>query len=63
MASIPQSLERLDPERSTVCLCHHGARSMQVALYLENQGFSDVINLTGGIHAWSVQVDPQVRIY
>jgi rhodanese-related sulfurtransferase len=63
MGSIPQSLDQLDPERITVCVCHHGARSMQVAFYLEKQGFSDVINLTGGIHAWSAQVDPQVRMY
>ena len=63
MGSIPRSLDRLDPQRSTVCVCHHGARSMQVALYLEHQGFSDVVNLTGGIDAWSAQVDPAVRTY
>ena len=56
-------LDRLDPDRSPVCLCHHGARSMQVALYLERQGFRDVVNLTGGIHAWSEQVDPAVATY
>ena len=63
MGSITRSLDRLDPQRSTVCVCHHGARSMQVALYLEHQGFSDVVNLTGGIDAWSAQVDPAVRTY
>ena len=63
MGAITRSLDRLDPDRSTVCLCHHGARSMQVGLYLEQQGFRDVVNLTGGIHAWSEQVDPAVRTY
>lgn len=63
MGSIPSSLDRLDPERTTVCLCHHGARSMQVALFLERQGFRDVVNLTGGIHAWSELVDAGVRTY
>ena len=63
MGSIVASLDQLDPDRSTVCLCHHGARSMQVAIYLQRQGFRDVINLTGGIHAWSEQVDPAVRTY
>lgn len=63
MGSIMSSLNQLDPDRVTVCLCHHGARSMQVALFLEQQGFSDVINLTGGIHAWSEQVDPCVPKY
>lgn len=63
MGSIVASLDRLDRERSIVCLCHHGARSLQVAGYLERQGFRDVINLTGGIQAWSEQVDPAVRMY
>jgi len=63
MGSIVASLDRLDRERSVVCLCHHGARSMQVAGYLERQGFHDVFNLTGGIHAWSEQVDHGVRTY
>ncbi len=63
MGSIVASLDQLDPDRSTVCLCHHGARSMQVAIYLQRQGFRDVINLTGGIHAWSEQVDPAMRTY
>ena len=63
MGAITRSLDQLDPDRSTVCLCHHGARSMQVAMYLERQGFSDAVNLTGGIHAWAEQVDPSVRTY
>ena len=63
MGRIVASLGQLDPDRTTVCLCHHGARSMQVALFLEQQGFKDVDNLTGGIHAWSEQVDPAVRTY
>ena len=63
MQSIPAALDRLDPRRTTVCLCHHGARSLQVALYLERQGFRDVVNLTGGIHAWAEQVDSSVPTY
>jgi rhodanese-related sulfurtransferase len=63
MGAITSSLDRLDPVRPTVCVCHHGARSMQVAMFLERQGFSDVLNLTGGIHAWSEQVDSSVATY
>ena len=36
---------------------------MQVAMFLERQGFTDVVNLTGGIHAWSELVDPAVTTY
>lgn len=63
MGSIPASLDRLDPTRTTVCVCHHGARSLQVALFLEHHGFRDVLNLAGGIHAWSQQVDAGVPTY
>ena len=46
-----------------VCICHHGARSMQVATFLESRGFDNVINMTGGIHGWSQHVDPAVPTY
>ena len=46
-----------------VCICHHGARSMQVATFLESRGFDNVINMTGGIHGWSQQVDAAVPTY
>jgi rhodanese-related sulfurtransferase len=46
-----------------ICICHHGSRSMQVANFLEQQGFTEVTNLTGGMHAWAVQVDPAVPTY
>jgi rhodanese-related sulfurtransferase len=46
-----------------VCICHHGARSAQVAMFLESRGHKDVFNLYGGIDAWSRQVDPSVPTY
>ncbi len=63
MGSVMASFTRLDPDRPTVCLCHHGVRSLQVALFLEHQGFSDPINLSGGIQAWAEEVDPAVAMY
>lgn len=63
MNSVPGNLDQLDPEQPVVCICHHGMRSLQVASFLEEQGFTDVTNLTGGIHAWSMQVDPSVPVY
>jgi len=36
---------------------------MQVASFLERNGFSKVSNLTGGVHAWSQQVDPAMPTY
>ena len=49
--------------RPIICICHHGARSMQVAAFLEKHGLQNVINMTGGIHAWSQQVDAGIPTY
>lgn len=50
-------------ERDIVAICHHGSRSMQVAMFLEHHGLGPVHNLSGGINAWSLQVDPAVPRY
>lgn len=63
MGVIPPRLAELDPAQPIACLCHHGGRSMQVAAYLQSRGFSHVANITGGINAWSVQVDPSIPRY
>lgn len=63
MSSVPARQEELDPEQPIVCICHHGARSMQVAAFLERAGFGQVINLTGGVHGWALQVDPAMPTY
>jgi rhodanese-related sulfurtransferase len=63
MQTIPARLQELNRDQPIACLCHHGARSMQVAAFLVQQGFSHVANITGGIHAWSSQVDATVPTY
>jgi rhodanese-related sulfurtransferase len=62
MQSIPARLDELDKTRPIACLCHHGGRSMQVTSFLSQHGFQ-VVNVTGGIHAWSAQVDPSIPVY
>lgn len=63
MNSIPDRLTELDPDLPIVCICHHGSRSMQVAHFLEGNGFTQVTNLTGGMHAWATQVDASMPTY
>jgi rhodanese-related sulfurtransferase len=63
MNSIPARIDDLDEDATIVCICHHGARSMQVAAFLERNGFAKVINLTGGMHAWALQVDGAMPTY
>ncbi len=63
MRSVPQRLQELDPNRPIACLCHHGGRSAQVAQFLIDSGFTQVVNIQGGIHAWSRDVDPGIPTY
>lgn len=63
MGNLPDAMQDLDTEQETIIICHHGARSMQVAYYLENNGFSNVINLDGGVDAWAMIIDPHMQQY
>ncbi len=63
MQTVPARQQELDPDEPVVCICHHGVRSMQVAAFLQRMGFTQVINLSGGIHAWAQQVDPSMPTY
>ncbi len=63
MNTVPARINELSREQPIACLCHHGGRSMQVAAFLAQQGFSHVANIAGGINAWSAQVDPSVPRY
>lgn len=53
----------ISPDQPIACLCHHGMRSMHVGMFLLNQGFEQVTNITGGIDAWSRERDPAVPVY
>ena len=63
MGQITQRTNELPDDQDIVVLCHHGIRSMQVANYLLRNGFENIINLTGGIEAWSRDVDPSTPTY
>jgi rhodanese-related sulfurtransferase len=63
MNEIPAKLAELDKNSEIVVMCRSGGRSMQVAQFLARNGFRSVANLTGGILAWSRDVDPSVAQY
>jgi rhodanese-related sulfurtransferase len=63
MGDVPARVGELDRSRPVVCICHHGMRSQRVAGFLEGQGFTDVVNLAGGIDAWTSDVDPTLARY
>lgn len=63
MRSVPARYLELDRNQPIACLCHHGARSAQVVHFLMQQGFTTVVNIHGGINAWSHERDPAVPVY
>ena len=63
MNAVPARTAELDPAADTVVICHHGARSFQVGMFLERRGFARVYNLLGGIDAWAREVDPSMAVY
>ena len=63
MNEIPARLAELPQDRPIACLCHHGARSLRVAMFLAQQGYGDVANVAGGIDAWAREYDPGIPRY
>jgi rhodanese-related sulfurtransferase len=55
--------QEFDPDERLVVMCHHGMRSMNVTVWLRNQGFEQVQSMRGGIDAWSAEVDPSIARY
>jgi rhodanese-related sulfurtransferase len=63
MRAVPARYLELDRDAETVIICHHGARSYRVAMFLEYQGFTNIYNLHGGLAAWARDVDPAMPTY
>ena len=63
MNQLPARLAEFTPDAETIVMCHAGGRSLRVAQFLANQGFTNVANLSGGISAWSQSVDATVPQY
>lgn len=60
---LAQRITELDSLAPIAVLCHHGMRSAMAAHHLESRGFMNVANVSGGIDAWSTEIDPQVPRY
>lgn len=63
MSQITAEFKTLDFNRETVVICHHGIRSRRVGRYLEEAGFSNIINLSGGVAQWAKTVDTKMPTY
>lgn len=62
LAELPGRLAELPRGLPLVVLCHHGMRSAHAVHHLREAGF-DALNLSGGIDAWSRDIDPGIPLY
>ena len=62
LKDLPNRLDELDKNKEIVVYCRSGGRSQQACLFLKEQGFK-VINLVGGVLAWSDYIDPSMPKY
>lgn len=64
MGQIGHRWMELDRNVPTVVYCHHGVRSLSLCRALSEQlQFTNLLNLVGGIHAWTSEIDPSLRDY
>jgi rhodanese-related sulfurtransferase len=64
MSEIPaRAFNELDEDQPIAVMCHHGARSLSVANWLREKGFSKAQSVTGGIDLWSSVIDPTIPRY
>ncbi len=64
MGTVPQNVEKFSKDKKVVVHCRSGKRSGDVVQWLEaNHDFDNLYNLTGGILAWSEQVDNSLNKY
>ncbi|MCB9361207.1 MAG: rhodanese-like domain-containing protein [Flavobacteriales bacterium] len=52
LQTIPENLDKIDKDKKVVIFCQHGVRSLHAIDYLKQQGYNNLINLTGGIVTW-----------
>ncbi len=63
MRRVQAAIPGLTKQRPVAVICHHGLRSKAVAQHLLQSGFNEVFNVTGGIHAWALEVDKRMDVY
>lgn len=63
MKQVPEQMAGIPRDREVVVYCRSGGRSGQVVQYLRAQGWTDVVNLKGGVLAWREEVDPSIAAY
>jgi rhodanese-related sulfurtransferase len=55
--------DKIDKTKPVVVMCRSGKRSAAAIMQLEQQGFTNLYNLRGGILAWADEIDPNINVY
>ena len=63
LIDVPEAADRFDSSVPLVIHCRTGPRAQQAVAYLRTLGYDNAVNLTGGIHAWAEEIDPEMPIY
>jgi rhodanese-related sulfurtransferase len=64
LSDLPRQISRIAQDRTVVVICHHGFRSAQAIHFLQQRhGYTHLLNLKGGIHAWATTIDPTMPVY
>jgi rhodanese-related sulfurtransferase len=63
LGEITSRWQELDADSEIIVVCKAGSRSRRVAQFLSAQGFGRVANLSGGIDAWTRDIDPTLAAY
>ena len=63
LGAIPERFQEIDRNIPTVVICHHGMRSASAIEFLKTKGYTNLINLEGGIHSWALEIDAQMEQY
>ena len=63
MGRVSRQLQQLKTATEIVVICHHGIRSQQVIIFLQQQSVAALVNLDGGVDAWARTVDAEMPVY
>jgi len=63
LSDLQGRVDELSPDKTLAIICHHGVRSRHAGIFLEDCGFKDVFNATGGIDVWALEVEPDMTRY
>lgn len=60
--TLPAKVQDLSKQDKTIILCRSGARSAQACMFLQQQGFTNVYNLRGGMMGWAQSGFPASKL-